>query len=99
VRGPWHLGRGSAVIGWLAVAWVIVILFPLLGPQFYPFSIDSSGHRHFLINAANWAPLVFIVVIGFAGIYWAVSAKNWFKGPVVQGSAEELAAIEHDLTL
>jgi len=38
-----------------------------------------------------------VVVLGFAGIYWAVSAKNWFKGPKVQGTAEELAAIEREL--
>jgi len=36
-------------------------------------------------------------VIGYAGIYWAVSAKNWFTGPKVQGTPEELAAIEHEL--
>jgi hypothetical protein len=39
-----------------------------------------------------------LLVIGFAGIYWMVSAKNWFTGPKVQGTAAELAAIEHDLT-
>ena len=38
-----------------------------------------------------------LVVIGFAGIYWLVSARHWFKGPKVQGTAEELAAIEHEL--
>ena len=38
------------------------------------------------------------VVLGFAWIYWAVSAKNWFTGPRVQGTAEELAAIEHELS-
>ena len=37
------------------------------------------------------------IVIGFAGIYWLVSARKWFKGPKVQGSAEELKAIEHEL--
>jgi amino acid transporter len=99
VAGPWHLGRGSAIIGWLAVVWVVIILFPLLGPQFYPFSLDSKGHRHLVVNSFNFAPLVFIGVLGFAGIYWMVSAKNWFTGPKVQGSAEELAAIERDLTL
>jgi hypothetical protein len=38
------------------------------------------------------------VVIGFATIYWLVSAKNWFTGPKVQGSAAELAAIEQELS-
>jgi hypothetical protein len=39
-----------------------------------------------------------LAVIGFAGIYWLVSARKWFKGPKVQGTPEELAAIEHELT-
>ncbi len=39
-----------------------------------------------------------VVVVGGAGIWYAVSARKWFKGPKVQGSAEELAAIEADLT-
>ena len=38
-----------------------------------------------------------VVVLGFAAIYWAVSARKWFTGPKVQGSAEELAAIETEL--
>jgi len=37
-----------------------------------------------------------VVVIYSAG-YWFLSARNWFKGPKVQGSAEELAKIEADL--
>jgi len=33
------------------------------------------------------------------GIYWLVSARHWFKGPKVQGTAEELAAIEQELSV
>jgi amino acid transporter len=91
--GPWHLGRASAPIGWIAVVWVVLILFPLMGPQFNPF---AGGV--FTVNSFNFAPVVMLLVIGFAGIYWMVSAKNWFTGPKVQGTAAELAAIEHDLT-
>ena len=94
VPGPWHLGRGSAVIGWAAVAWVVFILFPLMGPQFNPF---PDGE--FTVNAVNFAPLVLLAVIGFAGVYWLVSARHWFTGPKVQGSAQELAEIERDLNL
>jgi uncharacterized BrkB/YihY/UPF0761 family membrane protein len=78
----------------VAIVWVIIILFPLMGPQFYPF-VDGK----FEPNYFNFAPIVMLLVIGFAAIYWAVSARNWFKGPKVQGSADELAAIERDLTL
>jgi hypothetical protein len=37
------------------------------------------------------------VVLGFAGIYWLVSARHWFTGPRVQGTTEELAEIEREL--
>ena len=30
-------------------------------------------------------------------IYWIVSARRWFTGPKVQGSVEEMAAIEAEL--
>ena len=46
----------------------------------------------------NYTVIAVLAVIGFAGIYWAVSAKNWFTGPKVQGTPEELAAIEHELS-
>ena len=45
----------------------------------------------------NYTPLAVLAVVGFAGIWWLVSAKNWFTGPKVQGSAEELAAMEREL--
>ena len=95
VPGPWSLGKWSPLVGWVAVLWVIVILFPLMGPQFYPYLADGS----FEPNAFNYAPIVMVLVIGFAAIYWVVSARKWFTGPKVQGSSEELAAIERDLTL
>jgi hypothetical protein len=28
------------------------------------------------------------------GGYWLLSARHWFKGPISQGTAEELARIE-----
>jgi hypothetical protein len=37
-------------------------------------------------------------VLLFSAGYWVLSAHRWFVGPRVQGTAEELAAIEHDLT-
>jgi amino acid transporter len=86
-RGPWHLGRWSRPVGIIAVVWVgfITILFML--PQVKPVTAKTF----------NYAPVAVLAVIGFAGIYWLVSARNWFTGPKVQGSTDELAAIEHEL--
>jgi len=88
-RGPWHLGRWSYVVGWIAVAWVVIIFFLFMLPQFGPINL----------NTFNYACIAVAVVIGYAGIYWLVSARKWFKGPKVQGSAEELAAIERELSV
>jgi len=31
------------------------------------------------------------------GIWWLVSARHWFKGPIVQGSEAELEDIERSV--
>lgn len=45
----------------------------------------------------NYTVIAVVVVLGFAGIYWLVSAHKWFTGPKVQGTPEELAEIEEEL--
>jgi amino acid transporter len=87
-RGPWHLGPWSYLVGWIAVTWVVFITILFMLPTASPI-----GWGNF-----NYTVIAVLVVIGFAGIYWAVSAKNWFTGPKVQGTPEELAAIERELS-
>jgi hypothetical protein len=65
---------------------IITILFLL--PQAGPVTVKNF----------NYTVVAVAVVVGFAGIYWLVSARKWFTGPRVQGTAEELAAIERELT-
>jgi amino acid transporter len=87
-RGPWHLGRWSYLVGAIAVIWVIFITILFMLPTASPITVGNF----------NYAIVAVLVVLGFATIYWLVSAKNWFSGPKVQGSAEELAAIEQELS-
>jgi amino acid permease (GABA permease) len=91
--GPWTLGRWSAPVGWIAVVWVALITILFMLPQFGP--VTSGGTLD--LNTFNYAVVAVVVVIGYAWIYWLVSARKWFTGPKVQGTAEELAAIERDL--
>jgi amino acid transporter len=88
--GPWNLGRWSRTIGTIATIWVVFIAILFLLPQVTP--VDNPANF-------NYAPVAVGVVILFAGGWWILSAKNWFKGPKVQGSTEELAAIERDLEM
>jgi amino acid transporter len=86
-RGPWHLGRYSYVVGWIAVVWVAFITILFMLPTVSPIHWGNF----------NYTVVAVAVVLGFAWIYWMVSAKNWFTGPKVQGTADELAAIEREL--
>ncbi len=45
-------------------------------------------------DSFNYAPIAVGVVLLYSGIYWLVSARKWFTGPRVQGSEDELRAIE-----
>ena len=85
--GPWNLGRWSRPIGITAVVWVAFITVLFMLPQVSPVTR----------NTFNYTPVAVLVVLGFAGIWWLVSARKWFVGPKVQGTTEELAAIEADL--
>jgi len=85
--GPWSLGKWSRPIGIVATIWVAFIFVLFMLPQAFPITIASF----------NYTPVVFLVVLGGATIWYYGSAKNWFKGPKVQGSPEELRAIEQDL--
>ncbi len=87
-RGPWHLGRWAYPIGIIACIWVVFITILFMLPTASPITWSDF----------NYTIVAVLVVIGFAGIYWLVSAKNWFTGPKVQGTPEELAAIEQELS-
>src|SRR5579863_6421726 len=86
-RGPWHLGRWSYPVGIIAVTWVVFITILFMLPTASP--IHWSNFNYTVVAVA--------VVHGFAGVWWLISAHNWFTGPRVQGSPEELAAIEREL--
>ncbi|WP_225993509.1 amino acid permease [Actinomadura rudentiformis] len=86
-RGPWHLGKWGRPVGIVAVVWVVFISVLFMLPPVNPITKDTF----------NYAPVAVLVVLGGAGLWWLVSARRWFTGPKVQGSAAELAAIEEDL--
>ena len=88
-KGPWHLGSRSKLIGWFSVVYVFVICVVGFLPQFVPW------------NKWETANLTLPVVGGIAvlvAIWWMVSANKWFTGPKVQGTRDELMAIEHELS-
>ena len=88
-RGPWHLGKWSRPIGIVATIWVVFIFVLFMLPQVSPVNVKTF----------NYTPVAFLVVLGGAAIWWFASARKWFTGPKVQGTAAELAAVERDLEI
>ena len=88
-HGPWSLGRWGKPIAAVAVVWVLIITVLFFAPAFYPWNT--------LVNF-NWAGPAFLLLMGLVLLWWIVSAHRWFTGPKVQGTPEELAEIERELT-
>ena len=106
--GPWNLKGYHKLVGWASLIWIGLITILFFAPLFWPFwpiwgsgneikEFASPGNSFFRQNNFNFTgPLI---ILGAAAImlYWALSGKKWFKGPKVQGTKEELLAIEREL--
>jgi amino acid permease (GABA permease) len=73
--GEWNLGRWSAVVGWIAIAWVafIVILFML--PPASPITVSNF----------NYAPVAVLAVLIFATVTWFIGGRQHFMKDVPAG--------------
>ena len=91
VPGAWSLGRHYKWINPIAFCWVILIVILFLMPT-VPQGIP--WHSDFSWSLVNYAPITVGGVIVLTGIWWIVSARKWFKGPVREGTEEELERIE-----
>jgi amino acid transporter len=95
VPGAWSLGKHYKWINPLAFCWVVLIVILFLMPT-VPTGIP--WHSGFDWNVVNYAPITVGGVLVIVGVWWLVSAHTWFKGPVREGTDEELARIEAGFT-
>lgn len=73
--GPWNLGRFSMPIGAIASAFVILMV-PIL-------CLPSTTGKDLTADGMNWTAVVYGGPMCLVIIWWFVSARKWFKGPVV----------------
>ena len=66
--GEWNLGRWSAVIGWIAVGWVVFIVILFMLPPASPITVDNF----------NYAPIAVLVVLVFATVTWFIGGRQHF---------------------
>jgi len=68
VPGPWHLGRWSRIIGWIAVVWVIFICILFVLPPVAPITADTF----------NYSPIAVVFVAIFAIVMWYARGRKHF---------------------
>jgi amino acid transporter len=105
--GPWNLKGYHKIVGWTSIVWIVLISILFMSPLFWPFwrpwgsgnmyLDDGAGSTYYKINNFNFTgPLILLGAIFVMG-YWGLSGHKWFTGPKVQGTPEELRAIEREL--
>jgi amino acid transporter len=86
--GPWNLGQKYRWINLVAIVWVaitVVIFFLPFGPTGVPWFDE------FDLPAFNYTPAVLVVFV-IVAIWWAVSAKDKYTGPVRTLEEDEVTA-------
>ena len=105
--GPWNLKGHHKLVGWASLVWIGFVTILFFAPLFWPFwpiwgdknliADDGAGNVFFKQNNFNFTgPLILLAFVGM-WLYWTLSARKWFTGPRVQGTKEELMAIEREL--
>jgi amino acid transporter len=92
-RGAWNLGRHYKWIDWIAILWIAFICVIFMLPAFYTAVPWNKG---FTWTAFNYTPIMVGGPLLLFGGWYLLSARKWFKGPIRQGTDEELARIEQE---
>lgn len=74
-RGPWHLGKFSKPIGSMACAFILVMM-PIL-------CFPSVKGNDLTAQLMNWTVVVYGGPMTVVILWWFISARKWFKGPVI----------------
>jgi amino acid transporter len=89
--GEWNLGKHYKWIGIVACLWVVFIALLFMAPL-SPAGVPWNSSFSWL--SFNYAPIAVLGTLVLVGGWWMLSASKWFKGPIAQGTEEELARIE-----
>jgi len=85
--GGWNNGAKYKWMNPIAVAEIVIVSLYLMMP-FVPGAVPGS--ESFDWKFVNYAPIVTLGVLLVITVWWQVSAKNWFKGPIRTIDASEV---------
>ncbi|MES1219913.1 MAG: amino acid permease [Bacteroidota bacterium] len=77
--GEWNLGNSYKWMNLVAVIEIVVMCFYFVMP-FEPAAIP--GNENFTWVAVNYAPILLGITLVLLWVWWLLSVKKWFKGPI-----------------
>jgi amino acid transporter len=86
--GPWTLGSRYKVVNTIAIIFVVLVVFSLdlpYAPAGLPWNSDFDA------SLVNYTPLAILIPLVF-GVWYLISAKNYYKGPVRTLEEDEVTA-------
>jgi amino acid transporter len=89
----WTLGRHYKWLDVVSILWVVIVTILFVFPLY---TVGLPWHDPFDWQFTNYTVLWFAGFGIVFGGWWALSAKNWFKGPVRMGTEEELERLEEE---
>jgi amino acid transporter len=86
--GPWNLGRRYKLVNTLAIIFVILVVFSLN----LPYSPESlPWNEGFDASLINYTPFAIVLPLAF-GVWYLISAKDRYQGPVRTLEEDEVTA-------
>jgi amino acid transporter len=79
--GAWNNGAKYKWMNPVAVAEIVIVSLYLMLPNV---NAGNPFDDAFSWKSVNYSPIVLLVVLVGITVWWEVSAKNWFKGPIRQ---------------
>jgi hypothetical protein len=79
--GPWNLGKNYRWMDPIAFGWIWFFSLLFMAPASTGGVWFTPG---FTWTDANYAPITFFGLMLFAGIWWLISARKWYTGPILE---------------
>jgi amino acid transporter len=86
--GPWNLGRRYKIVNTLAIIFVVLVVYSLNLP-YTPAGLPWNDG--FDVSLVNYTPLAIVLPLIF-GVWYLVSAKDRYQGPVRTLEEDEITA-------
>jgi amino acid transporter len=80
VPGPWHMGKLSPFINAWAVIWTVFVSIIFILPTLRPVTAQNMNYAIAFLGA------IFVA----AAIWWYLSGRKWYVGPLVEAQVQQV---------